>query len=136
LPDEIVFFVDQCMAGTAIPETITKASGCETKIFREHFDLDAKDPIWLPEVGKWGWVLVTKDWRIQRRPLERTAILNAGVRAFVLEPENLPLEAILTLLRLTVPKFMTAIQRYKAPFIFAVEMNGELKALSDLIPNE
>lgn len=41
----------------------------------------AKDPQWLPVVGKAGLVVLTRDKRIRRRPLEREALLTSGVRA-------------------------------------------------------
>ena len=41
----------------------------------------AKDPQWLPVVGKAGLVLLTRDKRIRSRPLERKALLDSGLRA-------------------------------------------------------
>lgn len=41
----------------------------------------AKDPQWLPVVGKAGLVVLTRDKRIRRRPLERQTLLTNGVRA-------------------------------------------------------
>ena len=94
MSSDTIFFTDQCLAGQAISQAIAEASGCHTEVFADHFALDAKDVHWLPEIGRRGWVLVTKDWRIQQRPLEREAIINAEVRAFVLRPQNLSSKAI------------------------------------------
>ena len=44
----------------------------------DYFPQDAHDVDWLPYVGKWGWILVTKDWNIQANPTERDAIINPG----------------------------------------------------------
>ena len=41
----------------------------------------AKDPQWLPIVGKAGLVLLTRDKRIRKRPVERKALLDSGLRA-------------------------------------------------------
>jgi PIN domain-containing protein len=41
----------------------------------------ANDSHWLPVVGKAGLVVLTRDKRIRRRPLERQALLANGVRA-------------------------------------------------------
>ena len=41
----------------------------------------ARDSQWLPVVGKAGLVVLTRDKRIRRRPLERQALLASGVRA-------------------------------------------------------
>jgi PIN domain-containing protein len=48
-----------------------------------------EDVDWLPFVGQRAWVVVTKDKRIRTRPLERQALINAGVRAFILVSGNL-----------------------------------------------
>lgn len=43
-----------------------------------------KDDIWLPIVGKKDWLAIMRDERIETRELERRALLEHGVRAFVL----------------------------------------------------
>lgn len=44
----------------------------------------ALDREWLPTVGTAGLVVLSRDKRIRRRPLERQALLDHGVRAFFL----------------------------------------------------
>lgn len=44
-------------------------------------DVGAKDQQWLPVVGREGLIVLTRDKRIRRRPLERQALLDHGVRA-------------------------------------------------------
>lgn len=41
---------------------------------RSHFKKDTPDADWLPEVGRRGWVVVTRDARIRRQPAERTLL--------------------------------------------------------------
>lgn len=43
----------------------------------------------LPVIGERRWVLVTKDKNVRRNQLEISAILNAGVRAFVITASGL-----------------------------------------------
>jgi hypothetical protein len=50
------------------------------EVHDDHFAPDAPDAVWLRVVGERGWVVLTKDERIRRRPLEREALLTA-VRA-------------------------------------------------------
>jgi hypothetical protein len=84
-----VFFIDQALSGDDIPRAITYASGCPTEIFKKHFPIDSEDVDWLPEVGKRGWVLITKDQKIEKRPREKAALLNGKVRAFIILHGNL-----------------------------------------------
>lgn len=130
---QVTFFTDQSLSGKRIADALSECSGCRTEVFRTHFNLNDRDVKWLPAVGRWRWVLVTKDWRIQERPLEREAIMNAKVRAFIMRDTNASREVIIALLRLAMPKILAAIRRYRGPFIFAIEPSGELSALSVLI---
>ncbi len=132
MSSETVFFTDQCLSGKAIADAIWKASSCRTEIFADHFKLDTRDVNWLPEIGRKGWILVTKDWRIQQRRLERDAIINAGVRAFVLRQASLSRRAIIELLTLSMPAMLKNIGKYHAPFIFALDLTGTLTSLSQL----
>lgn len=42
------------------------------------------DERWLRDVGAKGWIVLMKDDAIRRRPAEREALVEAGVRAFCL----------------------------------------------------
>jgi PIN domain-containing protein len=55
----------------------------ETLIQNFH-QYDARDRDWLPEVGKRGWVVLTADYRMRYRERERDALMEHGVRAFIL----------------------------------------------------
>jgi hypothetical protein len=47
------------------------------------------DTVWLEKVGRAGWVALTKDDAIRRRPAELEALVAHGVRAFCLTNANL-----------------------------------------------
>ena len=63
--------------------------GETVEIHDDHFSPDAKDEDWLVEVGKRGWIVLTKDDRIRYRVTERTALTSSRVRAFVLTSSQL-----------------------------------------------
>jgi hypothetical protein len=46
--------------------------------------LGTKDDVWLPIIGRFGLVVITRDKRIRTRPGEAQAIIEAGIRGFVL----------------------------------------------------
>ena len=72
---------------------------------------------WLPFVGRRQWVVITKDKRIKRRYFERQALINAGVRAFVLGSGNLTGEAIAKVLAAAMPEMLKLIAKQEPPFI-------------------
>ena len=59
---------------------------CGLTVYRvtDKFERGVSDPEWLPEAGRNGWIVLTKDKAIRRRPNEMMALMNSGVRAFVL----------------------------------------------------
>lgn len=75
--------------GKEIIATALRAAGADVRIHDDLFAQDARDQDWLPEVGTKGWTVLTKDSHIKHRLVERTALLEAGVRAFVLVSGNI-----------------------------------------------
>lgn len=71
-----------------MPEALRQA-GLQAQVHDDHFPADASDADWLRVVGQRGWIVLTKDERIRHRPLERAALLDAGVRAFVLTAQRM-----------------------------------------------
>jgi hypothetical protein len=109
------------------------AAGCRTEIFLDFFPIATHDVNWLPQIGRWGWILLTKDRNIPNNETERNAILNAGVRAFVIQDHRLSRKDVIELLKFHIPRMMNAIAAWKAPFIFGLEAASlELTVLSDL----
>jgi PIN like domain len=47
-------------------------------------EYDVKDRDWLPRIGRLGWVVLTADYRMRYRERERDAIMENGVRVFIL----------------------------------------------------
>lgn len=58
--------------------------GLEVIVRADRFPAGVTDPEWLTVAGLQGWIVLTKDQAIRKRPNEITALMNSGVRAFVL----------------------------------------------------
>lgn len=43
-----------------------------------------KDPIWLPQVTEWGWLIISRDHKIRSRPRELQAVRDSGARMVAL----------------------------------------------------
>jgi hypothetical protein len=55
----------------------------------EYGSREIPDERWLHDAGVHGWVVVTKDERIRRRPREKSAFLKAKARVVCLTPGGL-----------------------------------------------
>ena len=64
---EITFFIDRCLGKKYIAQVLID-SGIAVEIHDDHFSQNVEDVDWLPEVGKRGWVVLTKDANRAQKP--------------------------------------------------------------------
>lgn len=78
-----VFFVDRTLGRDTVP-TALRDAGFKIEVHADHFASDAPDVQWLELCGKNDWVVLSHDKGIKKNPLERDAIMRAGLAAFFL----------------------------------------------------
>ena len=78
----LTFFLDYQIGRYVVADAL-RAAGATVEVHIDHFAPAAPDLEWIPEIGKRGWVLITRDAHIRRNPLERAAYEAAGLRGFV-----------------------------------------------------
>ncbi len=85
------FFVDRSL-GRSIAESL-RAHGLTihtmASVYGEQAAQRLADEVWLRDAGARGWVVLTKDDAIRRRPAERDSLVEAGVRVFCLTSAQL-----------------------------------------------
>lgn len=79
------FFVERSL-GKGILVAALRARGLNVVVHDEILPQDALDPVWLRLAGREGWIVLTKDGRIRYREIERTALIESRVRAFIHRP--------------------------------------------------
>jgi uncharacterized protein with PIN domain len=67
--------VDHSLGTKAVAIALREA-GARVEILEDHFSEDTDDEIWI-EVAQRGWVILTKDVAIRKRPLELAAALTS-----------------------------------------------------------
>ena len=86
-PPEPEFFIDRSLGRHVVAEAL-RACGLTVhtmaSVYGEEAAQRLRDEVWLRDVGERGWVVLMKDDAIRRRPSEREALIEAGVRAFCL----------------------------------------------------
>jgi predicted nuclease of predicted toxin-antitoxin system len=112
----VTFFIDRCLGSKRIVAALRQA-GLTVEIHEDHFAPDALDVEWLPQVGEWGWVVLTKDANISRRTLEKMAVARAEVRLFILAAQNLASADMIDILVQAIKPMEKFICNYPAPFI-------------------
>lgn len=129
---ELILFLDECLGSTDVPEAL-RAKGIRVELLHEHFALSTSDEEWLADVGRRGWVVLTKDQRIRRRHAEFQALLAANVAAFVLTSGNLTGPATAAAFVNAYPRMQKTVRDYARPFVAAVDAAGKVNLLTDAV---
>jgi len=123
-PERQVFFVDGSLGRRIIPEALRRA-GEDARVHDDLFPQDATDETWLTEVGRRGWVVITKDTRIRYRAIETAALLSARVRAFVLTARgDLTGAEMAAIFLKALPAIRKLCAKHRPPFIARVSRDG------------
>jgi hypothetical protein len=96
-PDALVYYLDANLDGPELVERL-RHGGMLCEPHRDHFAPDARDDAWIPSVAARGWVIVTRDFAIKRRPSEREAWSTANAIVVMIRGEKLSAEDMSKLL--------------------------------------
>jgi predicted nuclease of predicted toxin-antitoxin system len=124
--ESTTFFIDRCLGNKLIVETL-RAAGVSVEIHDDHFGKNTQDVDWIPEIGKRGWVILTKDARIGKNQMERLAVADAEVRMFVLVSQNLSGTDMADVFVKAIPAMEKFILKNIAPFIAKVDRESKVK---------
>ena len=84
------------------------------------------DEEWLREVGQRRWIVLTKDTQIRYRAHERVALMQAGVRAFVLVAKNLSGREMADVFVKALPTIRRFVANHQPPFIAKVTRSSSV----------
>lgn len=122
-PENITFFIDRALGRHAVADAL-RAAGAQVEIHIDHFADNAPDAQWLVKVAQLNWVVLTKDSAIRYNAIERNAILNSGLRAFVYTSANVPAAEFAQTIAQALPSIYRFIQNHPAPFIATIYRDG------------
>jgi hypothetical protein len=75
----LVFFTDRDLGNQIFPG-ILKGEGVRIERHAQHFPDNTPDEEWLPVVAARHWVALSNNLQIARRPVERDAVMDSGLR--------------------------------------------------------
>jgi PIN like domain len=99
------------------------------EIHKDHFESRSRDDVWLPEVGRRGWAVITKDERFRSRQIEIAALLKSRSPAFVLSSGNTTGIENASAILIAMPQMLKLIARQPPPFIAKISAAGTLKVV-------
>jgi len=119
----LTFFLDYQIGRFVVADAL-RAAGANVEVHIDHFAQAAPDAEWIPEVGRRGWVLITKDQHIRRNPLERSAYQSAGLRGFVVTGGDLNGPEMASLLVRLLPGMVRRVAGRAGPLMFSISRGG------------
>jgi len=123
-PEDYTFFLDENLHNCRPVVEALISAGFRYKRHGEYFSPGTEDSIWLPRVGTEGWLLLTVDKNIRFNELERRAVEQFGVRAFVFASVNLGARQMAEALAKAAKEIIKLCKRQPAPFIASITKSG------------
>lgn len=124
----LTFFLDHQIGRYQVAEAL-RSAGANVEVHLDRFAGDTPDMEWIPEVGRRGWVLITKDQNIRRNPLERAAYVAARLRGFVVTGKDMNAQELGSLLVLCLPGMVRRAAGRPGPFLFTISRYGVFQRL-------
>ena len=125
----LTFFLDHQIGRYQVAEAL-RLAGARVEVHLDHFPGHAPDLEWIPEVGRRGWVLITKDQNIRRNPLERAAYQAAQLRGFVVTGKDMKGLDLGELLVTCLGGMVRRAAGRPGPFLFGISRYGVFQRLS------
>lgn len=127
-----VFFIDRSL-GRHKFISILKKAGIKAEAHDDHLSINATDEQWLDFVGQNDWIAVTKDRRIRYRSLEMQALLESGVRTFLILGKNKSAEELAKQFLKAFNKIHQILSHNDGPFIAKIYSDGKTTIWVDKI---
>lgn len=125
--ESLDIFIDASL-GRKIAEPLRDA-GANVFLHDDYFAQGVEDEIWLTEVGKKGWIVLTKDKMIRRRTIEREALINANVKAFVFMSGSIPFSDMAQIFVKALPSINRIASENNPPFIAGIYKDSSVRII-------
>jgi hypothetical protein len=122
------FFVDRSFGGKVVIGAL-RAAGISAVLLDDIFPKDTPDEIWLARAGQECWPVLSKDTNIRRNELERNALLNSDVAAFLLRSGDMAGPDMGQLFVTMMPLIRRVVSENDVPFVATVLKCHEIHLL-------
>ena len=128
LPDPFIVFLDRSL-GKQVIATALRAAGFKVEVHDNRFSTDAKDHEWLTEVGREGWIVLTKDQKIKYRKVELAAVIAANAKVFTLTAGSIQGSEMADIFLKAMPKIKAYVEANTPPYIVRISKAGLLSTV-------
>lgn len=114
MSDRATFLLDENLASKSIVEAL-RTAGMRVTTVSDEFGRGSLDVDWLPEAGRRGYVVLTKDKAMRRTPLELAVLRDARVFYFALTRGNLTAAQIAAAILAAAPHIERIVKSRRGP---------------------
>ncbi|MHB1290670.1 MAG: PIN-like domain-containing protein [Sulfuricella sp.] len=127
-PDSPTLFSDRCAWSHRLGEALTRLAVPFIHL-DDHFAPDCPDEEWLETAGKQGWIVLTRDKNIRRKPNELRAFRDHKVLGFVLTSGDASAADTAALITTVYPKLIRKAKSANPPAMFSVTLTGAVNPI-------
>ena len=124
-PEHLIVFIDRSL-GKHIIASALRTAGYGVEVHDDHFSPDAPDNVWLSDVSRRGWVVLTKDKKIRYRTSELAAVSATKARVFTLTAGSIQAQEMANIFIHAMPKIQTFVAGNAPPYIVTITKSGSL----------
>lgn len=126
---DVKLFVDRSLGRYAVANAL-RLAGFPVVAHDEVFPQGTSDDVWLERAGSEGWVVLSADKAIRRRPSEQDAILQHRVRIVIVTSGNLTAERQGELFVQAGRRIQDKLMSSSPPAAYSLTKDGKLTKLS------
>ena len=101
-------------------------------LFAEQFPDETPDEVWIARAAEEGWVVLTKDSEVRRRPNELLAIKTSGLRLFTLTRGTWTSDEMSAAFIAAARRIVKVLKQHNGPFIVRITRAGQVSKLYEL----
>jgi hypothetical protein len=120
------FFLDENHCGNSHLHAVFIAASVPFEKHTDYFPRGIDDTVWIPEVARRGWAVLTADTRIRHNALERYAVKQHRLRFFYFARNDFAGIEMGEILRKALPKMIAIAKDESPPFAASISRNGEV----------
>jgi hypothetical protein len=125
LLEQTVFYLDESIYSRVLAVAMT-AAGAQVRTPADLAGFGAHDEKWLPMTAARGWVVLMRDQRVRYCELEKNALIEAGVGAFVFTGGQATAADTAEIICRLVPKLASTNRSESKPFLYSFGFAGSL----------
>lgn len=107
--------------------TALRAAGATVEIMADHFPQDTADAVWLEEVGKRGWIVLSKDKNLTHNHIEIVALLKSNTHSFVLTSGSITGAEMANAFVMALPQILGIAETSPPPLVATVSRGGSVR---------